>query len=176
MKHIIWQNYNLNPEDWKEDYKETAEINGWKEDTNNENNLLQYMYETNDMYLEDERMNLNIKTEGRIICIANLGFWNGRRNGYKLYGHNIGECLYLTTDCDYGEFYVDEYNNLRSRQSHHDGTHDLLFREFKPEITSDQADNFCHKIYNGKATSKDITRYTRSLGKRIKKVYGWGGK
>lgn len=33
MKHIIWSNINLNPEDWKEGYKEIAEINGWDEDT-----------------------------------------------------------------------------------------------------------------------------------------------
>ena len=174
MKHIIWQNYDLNPEDWEEGYKEFLEINEMEvPDKINDNDLYDWMYETNDMYLEDERMNLNIPTEGRIICIADIGLWDGRRSGYKLYDHNIGECLYLTQNCEYGEFYVDEHNNLRSRQSHHDGTHYLLFREFKPEITSDQADNFCHKINNGKATAKDITRYTRSLGKRIKKVYGW---
>lgn len=174
MKHIIWQNYDLNPEDWTEGYKEFLEINEMEvPDKINDNDLYDWMCETNNEYLDDERMNLNIPTEGRIICIADIGLWYGRRSGYKLYGHNIGECLYLIQDCDYGEFYVDEHNNLRSRQSHHDGTHYMLFREFKPEITSDQADNFCHKIYNGKATAKDITRYTRSLGKRIKKVYGW---
>ena len=43
----------------------------------------------------------------------------------------------------------------------------------KPEITSDQLDNFCWKLYNGKATSKDITKYTRAIGKRVKNVYGW---
>lgn len=174
MKHVIWQNYDLNPEDWAEGYKEFLETNEMEvPEKINEYDLYDWMCETNNEYLEDERMNLNIPTEGRIICIADIGLWNGRRSGYKLYSHNIGECLYLTQDCDYGEFYVDEHNNLRSRQSHHDGTHYLLFREFKPEITSDQADNFCYKIYNGKATAKDITRYTRSLGKRIKKVYGW---
>lgn len=173
MKHIIWQNYDLNPEDWRESYKETIEINEWDEDPNDDYALYDFMNETNWEYLKDERMNLNIDTEGRIICIADIGLWNGRRSGYKLYDHNIGECLYLTQECDYGEFYVDERNNLCSRQSHHDGTHYLLFREFKPEITIRQADNFCRKIYNSKATAKDITRYTRSLGKRIKKVYGW---
>lgn len=174
MKHIIWQNYDLNPEDWEEGYKEFLEINEMEvPEEINKDDVFDWMCETNDMYLEDERMNLNIDTEGRIICIADIGLWDGRRSGYKLCSHNIGECLYLTQDCGYGEFYVDEHNNLRSRQSHHDGTHFLLFREFKPEITGLQADNFCWKIYCGKATQKDITRYTRSLGKRIKKVYGW---
>ena len=174
MKRMIWQNYDFTSSDWVDDYKEYLEMNEMEvPEEIDENDLFEWIIDMNNSYLDDERSNLNIKTEGRIICIADIGLWDGRKMGYKFYGHNIGECLYLTKDCEYGEFYVDGHNNLRSRQSHHDGTHYLLFREFKPEITSSQVDNFCWKVYNGKATSADITRYTRSLGKRIREVYGW---
>lgn len=172
MKHIIWSNVNLDPDDWKESYKEMAEINEWDEDTDDENNLLRYMYEINDMYLDDERANLNKQTEGRIIAIADLGFWNGRSMGYKLLNHNVNSCLQFEKSCDYAEFYCDRYN-LKSTQYHHDGTHYITYREFKPNISSDQADNFCWKLYNGKVTQKDITRYTRSLRPYVNKVYGW---
>ena len=172
MKHIIWSNINLNPEDWKEGYKETAEINKWDEDTDDEDNLLRYMYETNDMYLDDERANLNVQTEGRIIAIADLGFWYGRKMGYKLLDHNVNNCLQLESSCDYAKFYCDRYD-LKSTQHHHDGSHYITYREVKPNITSDQLDNFCWKIYDGKATQKDITRCTRSLRPRVQKVYGW---
>ena len=53
------------------------------------------------------------------------------------------------------------------------GVNKDIIREFKPDINSDQADNFCWKLYEGKTTQKDITRYTRSLKPYIKKVYGW---
>lgn len=173
-KHIIWSNYNLNLEDWIDDIKERLDECGVDYSKWDENKFYEEMVETNDLYFEDEKCNLNLPAEGRIIEIADVGLWDGRRVWYKLLNeHNIRACLNFKRDCEYGEWWVDSHNNLRSNQSHHDGTHYILYREVKPEITSDQLDNFCWKLYNGKATSRDITKYTRSLGKRVKDVYGW---
>ena len=168
--HHIWQNYELNLEDWKEGLLENRELNNLPTDVDDDT-LREEMYELNANYLDDERMNLNIKTEGRIVCIADIGLWNGRRLGYKLYGNNIGECLTFFSDCDYADFYVDRYD-FRCKQTHHDASTYAVFRELKANLSSDQVDNFLWKIYNGKATQKDITRYTKSLKERIKKVYG----
>lgn len=173
-KHIIWSNYDLNLEDWIEGIKECLDLNKVDYSDWSKEEFEEEMWRISNDYFHDEQLNLNIPTEGRIIAIADLGLWNGRRMGYKLKDErNIRACLSFDADCGYGEWYVDSHNNLRSIQSHHDGRNLLLYREVKPEITSDQLDNFCWKIYNGKATSKDITRYTRSLGKRVKNVYGW---
>lgn len=173
-KNIIWSNYNLNLEDWIEDIKETLEVNDVDYSDWDEYKFYEEMIQANNDYFDDERMNLNIPTEGRIIEIADVGLWNGRRMGYNLLNdHNINACLKFKKDCEYGEWWVDSHNDLRSRQSHHDGSHYIRYREVKPEITSDQLDNFCWKIYRGKATARDITKYTRSLGKRVKNVYGW---
>lgn len=173
-KHIVWSNYNLNLDDWMEGIKENLDINGIDYSDWPESKFYEEMVETNNLYFEGEKCNLNRPTEGRIIEIVDVGLWNGRRMGYNLLNeHNINACLNFKTSCEYGKWWVDSYNNLRSRQSHHDGTHFILYREVKPEITSDQLDNFCWKLYNGKVTSKDITKYTRSLGKRVKDVYGW---
>lgn len=170
IRHI-WQNYNLDLEDWKEGLLENRELNELPTDVDDDT-LREEMYELNNNYLDDERMNLNIKTEGRIVCIADVGLWNGRRMGYKLYGHNIKECLEFFKDCDYADFYVDRYD-FRCKQTHHDASTYAVFRELKPNLSSNQVDNFLWKIYNGKATQKDITRYTNSLKERIKKIYGW---
>lgn len=171
-KHIIWSNMNLNLDDWKEDLLENRKLN--ELDTNVPDYVLENdMYELNSMYLDDERENLNITpTKGRIICIADLGLWNGRKPGYKLLGHNIGDCLSDFSQAEGLEFYCDRYN-FKSTQVHHDGINYLIYREIKPEYTSDQIDKFLWKIYNGKATDRDIRRYTRSLRPYIKVVYGW---
>ena len=169
--HHIWQNYDLDLEDWKEGLLENREINGLPTDVDDDT-LTEEMYELNNNYLDDERMNLNIRTEGRIVCIADIGLWNGRRTGYKLYGYNVGECLEFFSDCDYADFYVDRYD-FRCKQTHHDASTYAVFRELKPNLSSDQVNNFLWKIYNGTVTKKDITRYTRSLAPYIKKVYGW---
>lgn len=173
-KHIIWSNYNLNLDDWMEGIKEILDLNGIDYSDWPESKFENEMWILNREYFYDEQANLNIPTEGRIIEIADVGLWNGRRVGYKLLNeHNIRACLNLKRGCEYGEWWVDSHNNLRSSQTHHDATHYILYREVKPEISSDQLDNFCWKLYRGKATSKDITKYTRSLGKRVKDVYGW---
>lgn len=171
-KHIIWSNMNLNLDDWKEDLLEDRKLN--ELDTNVPDYVLvNDMYELNSMYLDDERDNLNVTpTKGRIVCIADLGLWNGRKPGYKLLGHNIGDCLSDFSQAEGLEFYCDRYD-FKSIQVHHDGINYLVYREIKSEYTSDQIDNFLWKIYNGKATQKDITRYTKSLKERIKKIYGW---
>lgn len=171
---IIWSNYDLNLENWIGDIKERLDECGVDYSEWSEYKFYEEMVEVNDLYFDDERCNLNIPTEGRIIEIADIGLWNGRRMGYNLLNeHNINACLNFKSDCEYAEWWVDSHNNLRSRQTHHDGTHYILYREVKPEISSDQLDNFCWKLYRGKATSKDITKYTRTLGKQIRKVYGW---
>ena len=41
------------------------------------------MYEINNRYLDDERVNLNIQLDQPILVIADLGLWNGRRTGYQ---------------------------------------------------------------------------------------------
>ena len=168
-KHTIWQNYDINLDDWK-DYleEEYPEV----EDEDEQYELIE---ELNSQYLDDERINLGFTEEPNgIIAIANLGFWDGSVSGYKeVEGNMISDCLKFEKSCWYAEWYVDELNDLRSRQSHHDGTHYILYRAWKDNISDEQKENFMDKIYEGKATRADITRYTRRLGDDIAKVYGW---
>ena len=89
-KHIIWSNYNLNLDDWMEGIKENLDIDGVDYSDWPENKFYEEMVETNDSYFEVEKCNLNRPTEGRIIEIADVGLWNGRRMGYNLLNeHNI---------------------------------------------------------------------------------------
>lgn len=54
-RHIIWSNLSLDVDDWREAYKEFLEANELDADPNDENGLYEYMVETNDEYLTDER-------------------------------------------------------------------------------------------------------------------------
>ena len=99
MKHIIWSNINLDIDDWRDDILE--EHPDYSEDE-----CYRVMVELNDMYLDDERLNLN-KVVGPILVIADLGRWNGRFSGYKeIPSGNIADCLYC--ECDYMEWYVED--------------------------------------------------------------------
>lgn len=119
-------------------------------------------------YLEDERMNLDISTDGRILVIADLGFWFGRRQGYKIINRNVSNILY--DDADYVEWYSDGHN-IKATAIHHDGTNYYEYREIREDRN---IDNLLNAIYNGeKITRQKLNYYTKSLHPYVAKVYGW---
>ena len=168
-RHIIWSNYNLDIDDWREVYAEFLEMNEMDDDPEDEDAIYNYMVETNAEYLYDERMNLNKVVDGRILVIADLGLWYGRRSAYRLIdSQNIKDILEVRHD--YAEFYSDGYN-IRGTESHHDG---LNFYEFRIVREDRNIDNLLNDIYEGKAISrKKLNYYTKSLHSEVARVYGW---
>lgn len=164
-KNVIWSNSNLDYEDWKEFFDE--EYPGLDVDER-----IDMMYELNDEYLDDERMNLDIPVDETIVIIADLGRWHGRIPGYKeIQGRSIKDCLVANTD--YATWYLDGRGDLRCEAIHHDGTDHYLYRVFKPGVSDTRKENFLNKICRGTVTRADITRITQRLGDKIAKVYGW---
>lgn len=169
MKHIIWDNRNLDVDDWRDNYKEFLEINEIDGDPNDEDALYNYMVETNNMYLDDERTNLNKKVDGRILVIADLGLWYGRKQGYKILGNTISDILY-DENGEYLEWYGDGYN-IKATASHHDGTN---FYEYRVIREDRNIENLLDAIYNGEEISrKKLNYYTKSLYPEVAKIYGW---
>ena len=163
--HLIWTNYGLDYEDYRdqldEDYPELSDAE--KE---------QLMYELNDDYLQDERANLNIQLSQPILVVAQLGLWNGVKPGYReIESGNIRDCLY--SHYDFTTWFVDRQGDLRCDDIHHDGTNHYLYRVWRDDVTESQKDRLKARIYDGIATCSDITRVTRRLGDEIGKVYGW---
>ena len=164
-RHIIWSNYDLDYEDWRDDLE--AEYPELTEDQR-----IALMYEINGDYLDDERINLNIQLSQPILVIGDLGLWHGRRSGYKeIESGNIRDCLYA--DTDYSTWYVDKLGDLRCDAIHHDGTDHYLYRAYKDGVRESQIDLLKDKLYRGIATRADVTRITRRLGDDIARVYGF---
>ena len=161
MKRIIWTS-ETNIEDYREFFEE--------QDITSENEQYECLDEMNRIWLEDRRKELDVELEENIVVLADLGLWFGRRDGYKEIGNNISEALY--TNDDYITWYVDRYD-MRGDGAHHDGDNHYLYRVWKNGITDTQKENFLNKWASGKATRKDVTRYTKSLRPYIANVYGW---
>lgn len=156
-RHIIWAS-EINIDDWDFDEEGLTEEEKY------------YMAVThNNSYIEDERMNLNIKLDNPILVIVDLGLWNGRKQGYKILKEkNINSILY--SNADEVEWYSDGYN-IRAKEIHYDGTNYLLYREIK---NMDNIDNFLNKIYNNEEiTNATLNYYTKSINKHVKDFYGW---
>lgn len=128
------------------------------------------MYETNGLYLEDERLNLDIQLSRPILVYADLGLWNGRVKGFSMIeSGNIRDCLY--SNCDYSEWFLDRLGDFRCLGIHHDGQNSYLYRAVKENTTESQLWRLQAKIYDGTATRADLTRATRRLGDEIARVY-----
>jgi len=167
QKHLIWSDFDLDYEDWRADLEEQ-----YPELTEDERMML--MYDINNGYLDDERVNLNIQMDRPILVIADLGLWHGRCMGYReIASGNIRDCLYCGRDIEYATWYVDRLGDLRCDAIHHDGTNHYLYRVYKDSARESQMDLLKEKLYRGTAARADITRVTRRLGDEIGRVYGW---
>lgn len=163
--YTIWSNCDLDYEDWRDDLE--AEYPSLSDA-----DRIAIMYEINNDYLDDERQNLNIQLNRSILVIADIGRWNGRYSGYaEINSGKICDCLHSNTD--YATWFVDELGDLRCNAVHHDGTNHYLYRVYKDRVSEDQINQLKDKIYEGKATRKDITRITQKIGDKVSKVYGW---
>ena len=168
QKHIIWSNRDLKDSDWIEGYLEHIAMNDLDYDQYNDYAFHNWMWETNNYYLDDERANLNKNVGGRILVIADLGLWDGRKLGYKIIGSNISDILY--DDCDYIEWYGDE-KEIRAIASHHDGTNYYTYRVIREDRN---IDNLLDAIYNRESISaQKMNYYTKSLYPYVAEIYGW---
>lgn len=163
--HLIWTNYYIDFDDWKESTGEDYE-------DYSDGKLYDIFCEANADNLGDERCNLNIQLSAPILVIADLGLWYGRRTGYReIESGNIRDCLYSNTD--YTTWYVDKDGEFCCEAIHHDGTNYYRYRAYKDGVTDEQIDDLKEKLYCGTATEKDIDKVTRRLGNDIGQVYGW---
>ena len=172
MKHTtIWKSYGMY------DSKEVEELEQYERENLKENGFDDYetvdvtdsIYESIDMSFDDEQSNLYRILDGRILAIADMGLWNGRRSGYKILGNNLNEVLTCGIGCDEKEIYCDSYNVL-ARGYHHDGTNYVEFRELKENTNYDV---LLEKLYNNEeVTREDVRKYTKSLRPYVKQVFG----
>ncbi len=163
---IIWSNMNLNVDDWRDAYAEFCEIN--KIEPGDEYDIYNWMEETNALYLDDERANLNKQLDGDILIIGDLGLWNGRKNGYKIARANLNAIFDIGDDLM--EFYAGG-REIRATGCHHDGRNYYLFRAARP---GRDLDKLLNALYCGEYISpQKLNYYTRSIYSDVARVYGW---
>lgn len=122
-------------------------------------------------YIDQIREDLNFELPRKILIYADLGLWNGRRTGYKeITSCNLSDCLYSGYE---PTWYIDEDNNLRCIDIHHDGTNYYLYRMYKEGISDEEKDELLENIYRGVATEEDVMELTEPIGPYINEIYPW---
>lgn len=163
-ERIIWDNLDVEYNDWKEDFKDWCEANGLDED---EKDLYEWVDECLSDDLDDERCNLDEDVDGVIVAFADLGLWDGRHQGSRIEGTNVKDIL--RSNCEYVKWYCDRYN-VRCTAAHHDGRNSYLYRVAKDEET---AQRLVEKIAYDGMTEQQFMKATKSLRPYVARVYGW---
>ena len=167
----IW-NYDTCAYDKEEMKQEYEEIYG---ETPDEEELDRFIEDTNDMFLDDERSNVEFyeKQYGQktYIILADLGLWDGRAEGGKIIKglwNAISKCFE-----DYNHIY--EYRRrLCVDAIHHDGTNHFQIKELTPrgleyiEKNPYMPDRELHQhLFRDSHYSNEV--------KLFKTIYGWKG-
>ena len=103
MEHTIFKTYGMLSNEEIESMEAHArefleDINPDEEYTDED--IEQKVYEDVDTFYEDEILNLNKRLDGRILAIASMGLWDGRKTGYKILGNNLNEVVSCNISCD----------------------------------------------------------------------------
>lgn len=164
MKRIIWTSEEYNNEEARQEY--VAECRKELDDENYDINDTAWFEMVNDQLSEVRNM-LDVYPDGVIVAFADLGRWNGRCQGYRIFEGKVSEILY--SDCDDAEWYADKYN-VRCVASHHDGTNHYLYRVARDR---DEAERIGEMIYQGEIDEEGFRKRTRSLLPYVAEQYGW---
>lgn len=128
-----------------------------------------YIYNSINFDYEDETQLLNKTINNNILCIASIGKWNGRVQGYKICENNLNKIL-DNISCDEFHVYFDGHN-VKAEGHHHDGKNYVEYREIRADRC---IDNLLNMIYSGANITRNILNYyTKSLGRYVKEIYGW---
>lgn len=173
MKQKAITIFNNNPCDcdFEEERANIAECRECSPAEITDDDVWQSLNDSLDFWWHDCKQELDIDLDGEVICIADIGTWQGRRDSYKVLKSNLNEIL-NSFGCDYLKVYAED-GNIKARAVHHDGTNRYLFRMLKPFKTDEAYDRFFDRLWNGTLTDREMRRHTASLYPFVKKVYGW---
>ena len=158
MEHIIWTN-NIDIKDWEDDIKEQYP-------DADESKIYEIAYQENELYLDDKKSNLNKKLGNDIVILADLGHWYGRRSAHKFLGTNLND-IFSYTCGDFVTWYVED-NEVKCKDSHHDGTNYYVYRTLKPGVSKFEFEEEAYGSFK-----EAVEKYTEPLGHLVKEIYGW---
>lgn len=178
MAHTIWTYDNTNEDDWDiEDMIEEYEINGLDPDDITDEDFRRWIEETNQSYLEDERINLgDIEYANGILVIGNLGLWNGRKGGYKIIeSGKVSDCLEIEDGRNLYEWHVTDEGEFCGTEAHHDGTNYYWYRAIKDDVDREDLEDLLDRIgdVTNPAYADEIAALTKPIGFDIAEYFGW---
>ena len=169
MKHMIYDSY------WYLDNDRDSEMfKGYLEDygmNNTEDNYWDFVNEESATMVDDVKTNLkSLVFDNGIVCLGEIEFWDGSRKAYKSIGNNLSNIFNVISSWDWVKFYVED-EDLKGRESHHDGTNFYMFRAWREGVEESKKEEALSQWLKGSPSM--VEKLTEPLGDYVKKIYGW---
>ena len=173
MKPFTIWNSEIDLKDWEDFLEEEKELKPlYFEDCDFEEAAWALVYDLNQEYLEDERVNLNVQLEHPILVLTDLGAWDGRRHGIAtIRSGNIKDILESMVSGMSEQCWYCDGKDICCRETHHDGTNYYIYREVRrPETIH----NFVERYLSGEPIPRNtLNYYTRSIASDVGRIYGF---
>ena len=148
MENVIYTNNPLNLTPEIIDFiKEDMLAGDWTEEELEDVSydiLIDFMY--GEDYMDDLQCEVG-DVRGRLVALADIGLWNGRVHGYRLYDSgDIGQAFEWQKDCMYMTWYYDDDGVLTSEGIHHDGSNYVKYYYVPDEILEGVGDGRVEEI------------------------------
>lgn len=166
---IIWEsNPTLDKEDIGRIKKQMQEF-GKENPTDAE--AQSYFMEDNEEAFFDVSDVLDIFVPEKIVVIADIKDWRGKRKGHLVVSRNLKDILMRHVHGDSEICVYADGQEIRAEEVYHDGVNHYLFRMFK---SHQKEEKFLDEISSGhKISSKKLDQYTESLHQRVTELLGW---
>ena len=110
---------------------------------------------------KEEFARMDREMNGTVVAIANVGRWNGRKNGFKKV-ESMPAIFEFLGKYDEFELFIDRYN-LKAIGHHHDGTDYVTFRLVPDKFDFEDFDCRMFTAADDEQWNRVAKRYTRSL-------------
>lgn len=168
MKQMIWTS-RITFEDWEDFLQDTYS------EASDDADKYCICFEMNRENLSDIKLDFSVQDyEHPIICIADVGRWNGRFPAWRFIGDEYKGAslsdIFSFSEGDDQEFFIED-GELRCNDFHHDAANHYIYRVFICD--PDDAWPLINRIERGEDYQPLLNKYTKSLAKDVCEIYGW---
>lgn len=144
-------------------------------DVPTDDEILESAIDNNHTWFNDEKCNLDIECDTKLIAFGKLGFWDGNRNGYAIKSRkNLNAMFDFCSGSGYSDidYYVQD-GDVHLDLTHHDGVHKMVIRRMSKRYSEETITNMLKQYIDEELAFEDIMKCSVSVAKDVARVYGW---
>lgn len=130
--YVIYDNHNVNYDDWYEDFKDWCYDNNCSNFIGDDEKFHNWVWNTLNMYWDDFIYNLQHDKDNNVDCVVTgkVGRWNGNFDIVATHFATLEKAIYACIkDCDYITITQTEDGAIDVWAAHHDGSHSFTIHK-----------------------------------------------